>query len=225
MSACPCVLIVDDQALVRRSLRRWLGEGCVIEEADSVASARARLATAHYDVILLDQRLGDEHGSALLAHIPATTAVVAMSAELCDHDFAQLGGRPDAILPKAQIRLVRAFVERALALRRAHPDAIFARFADHFRFAAKERQVAEHAWNGHTDDQIAAALELSIAAVESTWKRIYNKTGSRRPQLDALRRGWDPTRDGPFRRSGACPATLRRRSRKAGDSRGDPEDD
>jgi DNA-binding NarL/FixJ family response regulator len=201
----PTVLIVDDHAPKRRALRGWLADAYDLEEADGVASARAQLAAARPDALLLELHLGDGHGSTLLPDISPTTAIVVMSAELAEDDFARLQNRPDAFLHASHLSLVCSFIERALTIRRAHPDAVFARFADHFRLAPMERRVAHLAWNGHDDHRIAHHLGLSRAAIESTWKRIYNKTGSRRAQLDALRRGWDPARDGPFHGSGTRP--------------------
>ena len=65
----PSILIVDDEANIVASLERALArEGHQVEGAASAAEARARLAEAR-DVVLLDVRLPDGDGLALLEEI------------------------------------------------------------------------------------------------------------------------------------------------------------
>ena len=76
----PSVLIVDDEANIRASLKGVLSrEGYQVDDASSVATARALLREA-YDVVLLDVWFPGENGLELLAEIrdgaPATTVIM-----------------------------------------------------------------------------------------------------------------------------------------------------
>ena len=76
----PSILIVDDEANIRASLKGALGrEGYQVDEAASVAAARPMLREA-YDFVLLDVWYPNESGLDLLAEIhtgaPETTVVM-----------------------------------------------------------------------------------------------------------------------------------------------------
>jgi DNA-binding NtrC family response regulator len=61
------ILIIDDEPARRRALAaRLIGAGHTVEEADSVAAARALLARGDFDVALSDMRLPDGDGLLLL---------------------------------------------------------------------------------------------------------------------------------------------------------------
>jgi two-component system response regulator AtoC len=66
----PTVLIVDDDRVVRESLAATLTEaGYRTEMADGVRAARAAVESATFDAVLLDIRLRDGDGLALLAEL------------------------------------------------------------------------------------------------------------------------------------------------------------
>ena len=76
-------LIVDDEPLARARARRMLAEigGVeVVGEAASAAEARARIAAARPDVLLLDIQIPGEDGFALLRSLDPRPAVVFVTA-------------------------------------------------------------------------------------------------------------------------------------------------
>lgn len=77
------VLLIDDEALAREELRRLLTahpDVRIVGETDTVASARARLAVADYDLVLLDIQLTGGTGFDLVPDIAPTARVVFVTA-------------------------------------------------------------------------------------------------------------------------------------------------
>lgn len=102
-AAAPRVLVVDDEPSIRLLCRVNLElEGHVVLEADSLASARAAVATGEVDVVLLDVHLHGERSDALIAECHARQPpipVVIVSGSADAKQLAQLN-HADAILPK-----------------------------------------------------------------------------------------------------------------------------
>ena len=76
------ILIVDDEPLARQRVRRMLGDLPDVEvcgEAGSADEARAALAAAPTDVLLLDIQMPGEDGFALLRGLSPRPAVVLAS--------------------------------------------------------------------------------------------------------------------------------------------------
>jgi DNA-binding NtrC family response regulator len=68
------ILLIDDSASNRMVLGSLLeDEGIEVEEADSVAQAREKLCAkgAFYDVVMLDQHLGDGLGTSIVPVVRA----------------------------------------------------------------------------------------------------------------------------------------------------------
>ncbi len=80
------VLIVDDEALVRRTIRKSLtGEGYTCYEADNAESALETLNQSPTEVVLLDIRMPGKTGKQLLPEISSTfpeTAVIMATADI-----------------------------------------------------------------------------------------------------------------------------------------------
>jgi DNA-binding NtrC family response regulator len=77
----PTVLIVDDEELVRWSLReRLLERGFRVLVAGTLAVAREHLSAGGIDVALLDLRLPDGEGLALLDEPGSPAAAILMTA-------------------------------------------------------------------------------------------------------------------------------------------------
>lgn len=200
------VLIADDHALMRRSLRALLEREPDVKaaaEAEDLAQAIQRVREGAPDVLVLDLRLRD--GSSIqavreLREDAPDTSVVIVTAEdnplYAEHALAAgaLGfvrkEHADVELPAAVraavrgARYVSPHVERKLASYRAIDagDPLTARELEVLRLIAL----------GHTSVEVARILEISPRTVESHRARVHAKLGlSTRAELVryALRRG------------------------------------
>lgn len=198
------VLIVDDDALLRARLRALLARAapearCL--EADTLAGARARLADAVLDTVLLDVGLPDGSGLDLLPSLAARTAPVeaVVISSLGDDASVLQALRRGAIgyllknAEDAEIELSLRSIERggapidpviarrilalmagpqALATMRADPEAAGL-------LSARETDVLKLVSRGHSNREIAEQLHLSINTVECHAKSIYRKLAVR----------------------------------------------
>ncbi|MFI5165094.1 MAG: response regulator [Thermoanaerobaculales bacterium] len=70
VSSAPLILIVDDEAPIRRFLRATLtGEGCRVLEAATAAEAVEAIAAKRPDLVILDLGLPDRDGKAVIAEV------------------------------------------------------------------------------------------------------------------------------------------------------------
>ncbi|HEX8385348.1 MAG TPA: response regulator, partial [Rubricoccaceae bacterium] len=76
------VLVVDDNELDRELVRRFLPAGTPVREAATAAEARAHLAHAVPDLVLLDNRLPDANGVDLLLSFTELYVPVVMLTEV-----------------------------------------------------------------------------------------------------------------------------------------------
>ncbi|WP_420384642.1 response regulator [Novosphingobium sp.] len=67
------ILLVDDEAALREPLASYLTkQGFVVTQAGSAADARLRIASANYDLVLLDIMMPGEDGLSLCRHLAET---------------------------------------------------------------------------------------------------------------------------------------------------------
>jgi len=67
------ILLVDDEAALREPLASYLAkQGFVVTQAGSAAEARGRIASANYDMVLLDIMMPGEDGLSLCRHLAET---------------------------------------------------------------------------------------------------------------------------------------------------------
>ena len=121
----PTVLVVDDEASLRRTVRRILNRrgGCEVVEADSVKSAISILSTKQIDVMLLDITLPDGNGLELLNYVQKEalpTKVIVLTGRLTNYasSEAKYGGAGGAfdVLPKpVEIEELMEAVEKAFS--------------------------------------------------------------------------------------------------------------
>jgi DNA-binding NtrC family response regulator len=107
--------LIDDSEMVRMTTGAIL-EDYDVAEAESLADARAQLAAGAFDVIILDQHLGDGLGTDLIPEIrrrlpQATVVVMSGSAavdELQGADLIWLKGEP----PERMLALLEQSLRR-----------------------------------------------------------------------------------------------------------------
>ena len=103
----PHVLVVDDERMIRWSLRAGLEEaGAVVEEAASLAEARRRLGESWPDLVLLDLRLPDGMGTELLSEMLAQDAELPV---LIITAYGSLEGAVQAMREGAQDYIAKPF--------------------------------------------------------------------------------------------------------------------
>jgi len=199
------VFLVDDHPIVRDGLRAALSRYDDIEvigEADTAASALARITSARPDVALLDINLPDETGIELCRQLvercPTVRSVMVTSFDETEAVFgAILGGAAGYALKHATgeqlaecIRRVargESCTDRAAAhhmLERAMRGAVDERLT---ALTKQEHRVLELLADGLTNREIGARLFVSDKTVKNYVSSILMKLGmSRRSEAAAL---------------------------------------
>jgi DNA-binding response OmpR family regulator len=101
-AAAPRILVVDDEPSIRLLCRVNLElDGYVVLEADSLATARAAVATDDVHLVLLDVHLHGERSDALIAECHARQPRIPVVIVSGSADLKQLAlSDADAVLPK-----------------------------------------------------------------------------------------------------------------------------
>ncbi len=187
------VVLVDDHALVRSGLRRLLEaeEDIQVEDEGGTADDGVRLARLHKpDVILLDVGLPGRSGLEVVAEIidaaPATRVLV-LSAEdsAATVRAAFAGGASGYLLKEAADReLVTAvrdvaggerYVDAALGARLAASEVQARSLAAADPLSDREREVLRLLALGHTNQEIAKMLVISVRTAETHRANIMQK--------------------------------------------------
>lgn len=200
-------MIVDDDGMARVGLRGILETAddidVVAEAADG--STAVELARAHRpDVVLMDVRMpgmpGPEAAAAVLAQIE-TRIVAITSFDTEDYVFRMIEAGASGFLlkdtppldiiqavrtiaagdsvisPRSTAHLVRRFASAAGASARRTAVERFE------TLTARERDIVVHVASGATNDEIAAALHLSLATVKTHLEQARIKLGARNRSL------------------------------------------
>ena len=200
------VVVADDHALMRRSLRRVL-EGApgidVVAEAEDLTVTARRVATHRPDVLVLDLGMADWSTLALiddLAQQMPETRVVAVSVDdtLAFVQRALGAGACGYVLKEnADDELAEAVKAAALGMHYVSPP-IARRLSEARRaltggrLSAREAEVLRLIALGYTNIEIATQLGVSPRTVETHRAHVHRKLGLRtRSQLVgyALRQG------------------------------------
>jgi two-component system, NarL family, response regulator LiaR len=196
VSALIRLLIVEDHAVVRQSLRFVLDQEPDIEvvgEASTATVALSLAAAARPDVVLLDLLLPDEDGITVLKRLrdahPDLVVVVLTSAPDDAHLLAALHGGAASYLQKtASIGEVIATVRAAAAGQSTLPPGVTARLLHAIRereraseplqrLTPRELDVLAAVARGQSNRDIARALHISEETVKTHVSSILAKLG------------------------------------------------
>jgi DNA-binding NarL/FixJ family response regulator len=197
------ILLIDDHSLFRESLSRLLEaepEFHIVATCGGVREAMAVVDREPVDVVLLDYDLGDEQGSAFLEEarrrrLPGRILMVTAGIDDAGTLRAFEGGASGLFLkhsPPAQLieaihkvnsgemwldpRAVRSLVAGA------HDKSDDQQSAQ--ALTARERTVLKAVFEGLTNKEIAADLQISESSVKAVLQQLFDKSGVRtRSQL------------------------------------------
>jgi two-component system, NarL family, response regulator NreC len=196
------VLVVDDHAVVRAGLRRVLDAEADIEtvgEAPSAERAVFEALEAHPDVVLMDVvmpgKTGIEGMPALLQAVPdVKVLMLSMQDDLQYVREAFEAGASGYVLKEAAdtdvvdaVRAVAAgerYVHPALGARLIAAESEERKRAESDPLSEREREVLRLLALGHTNQEIAALLYISVRTAETHRAHVMQKLGlSRRAEL------------------------------------------
>jgi DNA-binding NarL/FixJ family response regulator len=202
--------VVDDHPVFREGTAALLArepDFAVIGVAADLDSARAILARdPRPDVVLLDVRLGDENGLAIVEELVARTAVVVLTAydyPQYVHSAIRLGaaGFVGKSAPTEELlRAVRQAAAGGLAFDRHRLGG------EPVDLTGREAQIVRLLAEGSSNDEIGLSLGITTKSVESALGRIFTRTSTRsRTELAvrAVQEGWI---DVPIRGSAVPPS-------------------
>jgi two-component system response regulator NreC len=186
------VLIVDDHAVVRAGLRLLLDAEDDIETVGEAGDAREAIFEARStkpDVVLMDVVLGDKSGIDVtpeLVHEQPQARVLVLSMQddprYVREAFAA-GAHGYVLKEAADTELVTAVREVARGGSYVHPalgarmaaDAAAANAAEHDPLSDREREVLRLLALGHTNQEIAQMLFISVRTAETHRAHIMQK--------------------------------------------------
>jgi two-component system, NarL family, nitrate/nitrite response regulator NarL len=195
------ILLVDDHALFRQSVARFLTSEPGFEvtaHCDSIEEGLAILQKTHIDIVLLDFDLGQHDGGEFMrlarqqgfkGKVLVVTAGVekdqvaelvrnGISGIFMKHDSAELlvEGIHDVLA--GRVWFARELLHDAIGGTVAHQETKPSRFTE------RERQVLSCVFKGLVNKEIAEQLGVSESSVKSTLQQLFSKTGVRtRSQL------------------------------------------
>jgi FixJ family two-component response regulator len=183
----PTVAVIDDDAPVRRGLRRLLqSAGYVVTEFDSGPRFLEHADAAALDCVILDVWLPGMSGSEVFENIERRGLGVPV-VFLTAHDDVATGvraiqrGAVDFLVKPAGERELLGAVRAAIDRRseRARRDGERQRVRSRLAaLSSREREVMDHVVRGELNKVIAAELGISEKTVKVHRHRVMEKTGA-----------------------------------------------
>jgi two-component system NarL family response regulator len=189
------VAIVDDHPVVREGTAALLDAQAglrVVGTASSIEEASSLLDPGAVDVLLLDIRLGSDSGLALLGGDEPRPAIVVLTA----YDYPQYVAAALRLGASGFVVKTAPVPELVDAIRRAAAGGLaFGRrpAAAAASLTPREREVVGLVVDGHSNDEVGAALGITTKTVEGHLRRLFDRLGVQsRTELAtrALREGW-----------------------------------
>jgi len=186
------VLICDDHALLRETLRLLLAAQPAIDVVGEAADGRAAIACCaqlHPDVVLMDTAMPGLNGieaTAVITHRWPRTRVLMLSGyQQAERVRAALAAGASGYLLKhaPASELLAAIASVAAARPYLSPPLLarsnLARTGSPAPLSAREREVLQLVAEGASNKQIAARLGISLKTVEAHKEHIVHKLGVR----------------------------------------------
>jgi two-component system, NarL family, nitrate/nitrite response regulator NarL len=200
------LLLVDDHSLFRESLSRLLQAEPDFEmvadfhSGHDALAALAGLPPLKVDILLLDYDLGTQNGLSFLQALKKTSfsgKILFITAGMSDEEtraalalgasgiFLKHSSPTDLLTAIRRVAHGETWLDpktaRSLA---AAPNPAPDKAADSDPYTARERSVLDEIFNGLTNKEIAAKLNISEAYVKAVLQQLFSKTGVRtRSQL------------------------------------------
>jgi DNA-binding NarL/FixJ family response regulator len=188
------VAIVDDHPVMRDGTAALLAKERDIEvrgTGASLADARAFLAADDIDVLILDVQLRAASGLAALDPLLHRPAVIMFTAfDLPQYAEAAMRLGASGFVPKSA-----PLGELVEAVRRVAGGGVWfaVRPAARVPLTGREFEVLALVAEGRSNDEIAGALAIATATVETHLRRMFQRTGAASRTelaLRAVREGW-----------------------------------
>jgi DNA-binding NarL/FixJ family response regulator len=198
------ILIVDDHALFRESIARFLNaepDFEVIADCSTTREALQIISRAHVDVVLLDFDLGQQTGFDFLTEtkrIEFQGKVLIVTAGVSEVEGAELmrqGGVGIFMKHSSAAALsqaIRQVVSGRVWFEQQYLRTIFEApvaekhggRAQNPQLSERERRVLRDILEGYTNKQIAHRLDISESSVKAALQQLFDKAGVRtRSQL------------------------------------------
>ena len=178
------VVLVDDHVIVRSGVRRMLEEGGEVEvvgEASDAEEAGALARRLRPDVVVLDIGLRRSSGLDLIKDLLETDARVVVLTMQDEPAYAQRaferGARAYVMKDAADeelLQAVRTVMDGGVYVHPSLAVQLLAGVEDD-GLTEREREVLRLIALGHTNQEIAAALFLSVRTIESHRRAILGK--------------------------------------------------
>lgn len=199
------IVVADDHPLFRAALRSAVDKaapGAVVEECASLAEARAALAGAPVDLLLLDLKLSDSEGmaglSAIRAEYPAVPVAVVSASEEPVVVRRALALGASGFIPKSAglpqmveaIAAILAGESWAPETPQGEGDDLLSRIAS---LTPSQLRILEGLKAGRLNKQIAFDLGVSEATIKAHLTSVFRKLGvHNRTQAVILAKQLDP---------------------------------